>query len=1511
MHARRGLLWGVFAGIAILAGCTEQVGDVNRVQPHYTEKSALAGEWYYRQTVVDHPPEVSYLFTGIEGDLRKIRWEIRERELVAYQIHEHVPGLNADDARPGGELKGSPIAVFTVLEHFDIIRDFNAATGQQSNVLVEDTTLRPWYERKYLRVDWSSNRLADPVDLGRWLQGDGRFVFNSDTYWVRETEAWDPNHMQVTGDLIMFTNRYSISDQGFTCLFLYGLPFAAWYPKSRACGMVQVLVRNAFVKIDAEEIEQFEAVPYLDRDLLRASPEPFEDRDGNGRYDGPEHFTDQNGNGRRDGNEPYVDRNGNGRWDDAEPYQDLNRNGRWDDIQHLKYVTISVGENKDHLVDVACTPEVLRALAPDYTAADCRDLQWAHHGRFGFFRSERTAYDRRVGGGHDANRQFFANHHQIWKRTKDADGRAIPPAQRELRPVVYYLNPNFPEDLKATAGQIGVDWNAAFMEAAVAATGRSEAEIGEQLAVDFAAADPLAVFLADEHGDRLDERALFQVRDNNCSYEGVTRYLVRNPDLVDVFNEGTDGALDEAALAVDAADAAALGRAVQAVRQSLKAGNLERTCSGLTFYSRARGAEEPFVWQQMGDPRFSFVWWVNENQPSGPLGYGPSSADIENGRIISGNAYVYGASVDVYARSAADVVRAMNGTLCEDGEVDELACLRDGRSYFDWIAEGPSVADRPVEVTPELQREISRRIGSAEMGGYREFRKEQGGVDKAAMMRHMRDRMRHTSASDPIAATLDAPVDEGRARIEKLKQNPSFRAKMVSDEMLQLVGRLYGWRPGEEVPEEMFDLALELSVDPSAMMRRQQAREAFYAERNVYLPEHLDDSVIGQALQLKGRSPEEVYQILRREIFRGVMLHEIGHTVGLRHNFKASFDALNYHDEFWHIRERYPEHSWHEHRLPEYRYASIMDYGARFNSDTKGLGKYDHAAIKYVYGGHVEAFAEAVPVPGRFDLELEFSDYRKIPDLLGGDLDNLYRRQDRPVGEVMAEARAGVQKNAELYLANPDRAASDYWSDRTVPYAYCDDGYRGDIKCRTWDEGASHTEAVQSAIQNYWNYYQFNSWRRKRDESVFLNGFFSRQARLMEYLQYPWKYYYFYDAYDIDTRGDLLQAAMLGMNFINQVLGTPEPGRYCREGAFYIPAWWRAAETQRTCDAIDVPLGTGRYMYLEFSDDYDYRIDYLGLYYDKINFFRNLVDTYSDFYRVTDFTDNRRFTIGYYLAFKDETVDLLRDMMYSALGYLTRGSRFNNYVVSGKDHAVGKVRPQLFADPKKLGAPAPVACTGAEGGFQQNCCGNGVLEKGEECDDGDTDGNDHCLPSCQLPRIYSAVPYNLAWQGIALSTIFNSTRFDRLTDFVEYIHIAEAGSGDDRTRVERADEVMGACRDAPDQACRTGFECASGACDGYSPPRRGAELARFSHPVTGQTYVAAQTADGRSLSYELLQLAAGYVQNSWLPARQALDRNPTDPTARQNFENVDYTLQNFAEFMDDLRELQSWVDWAR
>jgi len=107
---------------------------------------------------------------GFGGGLEKIRWEIHEDLVVGYRAYEYIPGIDprVDPVasrighvvfKNGQPYKGSPVAAYKILSHFDRQRQYNAATGEQTNILVEDTADRPWYEREYMRVDWRANQL--------------------------------------------------------------------------------------------------------------------------------------------------------------------------------------------------------------------------------------------------------------------------------------------------------------------------------------------------------------------------------------------------------------------------------------------------------------------------------------------------------------------------------------------------------------------------------------------------------------------------------------------------------------------------------------------------------------------------------------------------------------------------------------------------------------------------------------------------------------------------------------------------------------------------------------------------------------------------------------------------------------------------------------------------------------------------------------------------------------------------------------------------------------------------------------------------------------------------------------------------------------------------------------------------------------------------------------------------------------------------------------------------------
>ncbi|MEZ4472154.1 MAG: zinc-dependent metalloprotease [bacterium] len=131
-------------------------------------------------------------------------------------------------------------------------------------------------------------------------------------------------------------------------------------------------------------------------------------------------------------------------------------------------------------------------------------------------------------------------------------------------------------------------------------------------------------------------------------------------------------------------------------------------------------------------------------------------------------------------------------------------------------------------------------------------------------------------------------------------------------------------------------------------------------------------------------------QVIREQAFRATTLHELGHNMGLRHNFIASFDRANFFPEYYQIKkqvndelgaepvfvpfqendetpeafaERYAE--WDAQRevrlaretelgIRNYRYSSIMDYSGLLYNDWNGLGSYDKAAMRFLHAGLVD-----------------------------------------------------------------------------------------------------------------------------------------------------------------------------------------------------------------------------------------------------------------------------------------------------------------------------------------------------------------------------------------------------------------------------------------------------------------------------------------------------------------------------------------------------------------------------
>ncbi len=165
-----------------IPSCAGERPIVDQVQTNIISKSVFSGEWYYTRTVVDSDESGGWFsFVGDQTfdmayynedypelpPVARIRWVVTEDNLLGFRAQEIIAGGNADAQDPN--FLGEPIASFAIEKHLDLVRKFNASTGEELNVEAEDTSSRRWYEREYIRVNWSSADLSTYYPFGYGL----------------------------------------------------------------------------------------------------------------------------------------------------------------------------------------------------------------------------------------------------------------------------------------------------------------------------------------------------------------------------------------------------------------------------------------------------------------------------------------------------------------------------------------------------------------------------------------------------------------------------------------------------------------------------------------------------------------------------------------------------------------------------------------------------------------------------------------------------------------------------------------------------------------------------------------------------------------------------------------------------------------------------------------------------------------------------------------------------------------------------------------------------------------------------------------------------------------------------------------------------------------------------------------------------------------------------------------------------------------------------------------------
>lgn len=897
----------------LVAGLTAcGLPDVDRTQPNKVRKDLFDGEWYFRQTVIDVPATSGLSFIGEQGSTERVRWEITEDVLFAYRAYPFQEGGDGH-VRPGtGPYTDAPIAAFPILSHFDVQRQYNPQTGEQSNVLYEDTQDRPWWEREYMRVLWHFNLIAD-------FQFTASAVHQQPvTFAIPEED--DPSRpskdqAKIGADYIDIVHRITAQpelNQLYTNYF--GFPILeCWLYDSvhQDCLGAELRIRSSFMKVPEGQ------------------------------------------------------------------------------------------------------------AASDYMALEYDDLRFQ---KFGYFRAERYGYNPEYGVVEPAATRL-ANRFNVWKDAASCyDPEADLPysacSPDQLRTIVYYLNEDFPEELRSGALENGDEWNRVFREAVMAGTGWTEEQLGDT--------------------------RLFRICPNNP---------------------------------VKAGDPKECGEA------------------GLS--------------PQIGDLRYSMYYYVPDAQESSPLGYGPSAQDPLTGETIQGNAFYYGAPGKWIAARTRDILKYELGLLDDDDITGGLpareavakvrARADESRSRF---AEQYSkervkeLADRLQlsQVADRLHRQIETGEAFLDLRAGRLERLDDTSIDEMLMTQDLTDLVRVLGVErDDGTGSLSY---EGMHDMKKLLSPEFFNYFRAREQ------RLLSPKAGGCIlmAEDVFDAGL---LGLLTLVKRE-----FY------------DTSVDPPVLKDGKTEDDVLQFIARRTMMDTQLHEIGHTVGLRHNFSGSTDALNFGPKYWELRgpgytmaagDKRPLPLWqldgayktgYEQALVngimDYQDSSVMDYASTYGTNT-ALGLYDAAAIKYAYFDVVETFNSPDITKERAQL------------LRQGELHYTYYPEVVSNGATYEDRIAAMYDRGHVNWRKTDPNNALYDDNLVeVPYSFCSDEYReGSAVCFTWDSGADNWERTTKMIDDYRHYVIFDSFKRERvgfgvDVFSYLSRIYSRKYAYMLYQYKNW-----------------------------------------------------------------------------------------------------------------------------------------------------------------------------------------------------------------------------------------------------------------------------------------------------------------------------------------------------------------------------------------------------------------------
>ncbi len=570
--------------------------------------------------------------------------------------------------------------------------------------------------------------------------------------------------------------------------------------------------------------------------------------------------------------------------------------------------------------------------------------------------------------------------------------------------------------------------------------------------------------------------------------------------------------------------------------------------------------------RELGDIRYNFIWWVHQPQAVGLLGYGPSVSDPDTGEIVHGTAYIYGApmrQIVEYYMTLYDMItgRYKDTDIINSAEYFNSAFGLNGNKPLA-LPKGSTQTNDPVIFSPpktntrEMRLKLLARIKSPEY------------IQRMFRIRKL-----------DIASIT--------ASLSRLDSHPALKAHLSNDYVLALA--FPGADPAQILSSN--DPRVRRIVErynPIELLKPHRLREMVHnylapSKMNMYMANYYDDLALNHLFkyfQKKKVSRSEIRKRLMEFLFVSTTTHEVGHTFGLTHNFKASTDAFNYHNGYHQLAKNGKVTCNKDSEICRdgmltpltnskeeikglqhfYRNASIMDYSGEYYDDTLAVGKTDTAAISFIYGGLVE---KAVSDPTKRGEMIKWS---------------------------MEVERRNRNPKDSLKLRH---------------FRFCSDYMVGqDPFCQRFDSGPTAVEIVDHIEKSYDRTYLLRYWRRGRRNFGPTSAFYRNYFNFLHIasIYQDWTYRVITQPGYKSTKdfADKLDAIQKGFNFFMRILATPSVGvkKYDRVSKLWVAY---PSSEDKHMPKVNIPLGVGRFFYSRVNDGYYgiFRYRRIGTLYDK------------------------------------------------------------------------------------------------------------------------------------------------------------------------------------------------------------------------------------------------------------------------------------------------------------------------